>query len=125
MNIASNGRSNNLEMITTNARWWQLFKYNNANIVNEKGKVMDVSGNRDVENQNIHMWNKHNGLNQQWDIVYADDMPAEPKKGELNEDFGFYVERPFHIISQMPSRRYLDIVDGRQIVIKTPNGYNT
>jgi hypothetical protein len=26
-------------------------------------KVMDVSGNRDKEGQNIHMWKKHGGLN--------------------------------------------------------------
>ena len=60
---------------------------------------MDVSGNRDAENQNIHMWNKHNGLNQQWDIVYVDEMPAEYKKGELNKEFGLYVERPFYVVS--------------------------
>jgi len=54
---------NNLIVTTTNSRWFQLFTYKNANIVNEKGKVMDVSGARDAENQNIHMWNRHNGLN--------------------------------------------------------------
>jgi hypothetical protein len=43
------------------------------------------------------MWNKHNGLNQQWDIIYVEDMKAEPKTGELNKDFGLYVNRPFHI----------------------------
>jgi hypothetical protein len=36
---------------------------------------------------------------QQWDIIYVDAWKGEPKKGELNEDFGFYVERPFHIVS--------------------------
>jgi len=62
-----------------------------AFFTNEKGKVMDVSGNKDNENQNIHAWNKHGGLNQQWDIIYADEYPDEPKKGELNEFFGLYV----------------------------------
>lgn len=71
------------------------------------------------------MYKKHGQINQQWDIVYKDDMPKEPKKGELNEDFGFYVERPFHIISQLPSRRYLDIIDGRNVVIKQPNSFKT
>lgn len=37
-------------MWKTNARWFQLFRYKNNNIVNEKGKVMDVSGNKDSEN---------------------------------------------------------------------------
>jgi hypothetical protein len=34
---------------------------------------MDVSGAKDRENQSIHMWKRHNGLNQQWDIVYVDE----------------------------------------------------
>jgi hypothetical protein len=86
---------------------------------------MDVSGARDVENQNIHMWAKHGGINQQWDIVYADDYPEDPKKGELNTDFGLYVERPFYIVSDMKSHRYLDIINNRNLVIKTRNSRNT
>jgi len=71
------------------------------------------------------MWGRHKGINQHWDIVYVDDMPPEPKKGELNADFGFYVERPFHIVSQLPSRRYLDVVDNKDVVIKQPNSYKS
>jgi len=55
-------------------------------------------------------------------------MQKDPVKGELNEDYGFYVERPFHIQSQLPSRRLLDITGGgayRKLVIKTPNSYST
>jgi len=85
---------------------------------------MDVSGNRDSENQNIHMWNKHNGLNQQWDIVYADSLPADLKKGDMNPDFNLYIERPFYVVSAMKSERYLDIV-GNNMVIKTPNGFKS
>lgn len=85
---------------------------------------MDVSGGADQEGRNIIVWNKHGRVNQQWDIVYADEMKDEPKKGELNKDFGFYVERPFHIVSQMAANRYLDVL-GNNMVIKTPNGYDT
>jgi hypothetical protein len=74
-----------------------MFRMRGAFLVNERGKVMDVSSNRDVENQNIHMWNKHGGLNQQWDIIYANRWPRDPKKGELNPRFGLYVERPFYV----------------------------
>ena len=48
-------------------------------------------------------------------------MPAELKKGEMNELFGLKVDEPFHIISQMSSERYVDLV-GRNMVIKTRNG---
>ena len=56
--------------------------------------------------------------------MYADTIPAEPKKGEKNTRFGMFVERPFHIVSDMGSRRYLDII-GRNLVIKTANGFKT
>jgi hypothetical protein len=45
------------------------------------------------------VWNKHGGLNQQWDIIYTKDMPAPPKKGEMNNEFNLVVERPFYIIT--------------------------
>jgi len=53
--------------------------------------------------------------------VYADEMPAEPKKGELNKDFNFKVDTTFHVVSKLASGRYLDIL-GRNLVIKTANG---
>jgi len=96
-----------------------------AFLVNEKGKVMDVSGGVDAEQRNIIVYRKHGKTNQQWDIVYADEYPEDPKKGELNNDFGLYVERDFYIVSQMKSNRYLDLLNNRQMVIKTPNGRNT
>jgi hypothetical protein len=64
MDRSLNTAGNNLDMRTTNSRWFQMFKYLNGNIVNEKGKAMDVQGGHDSENRNILMWNKHNGLNQ-------------------------------------------------------------
>jgi hypothetical protein len=94
-------------------------------LVNEKGKVMDVHGGADQENRDIIVWNKHGKINQQWDIVYSDEWPDEPKKGELNESYGLYVERPFYVVSQLNSNRYLDLINNRNFVIKTPNGRNT
>jgi hypothetical protein len=102
-----------------------MFRYQSPHIVNEKGKVMDVHGGVDAENRNIIVWNKHGKINQQFDIVYVDEYPEEPKKGELNSDFNLYVERPFHIVSQLSSHRYLEVIDNRKMVIKTPNGRNT
>jgi hypothetical protein len=102
-----------------------MFRMQGKFLTNIKNhKVMDVSSNRDVENQNIHMWKKHGGLNQQWDIIYANQWKREPTKGELNKRFGMYVDRTFFIISRMGGRRYMDIL-GRNIVIKTRNGRKT
>jgi hypothetical protein len=102
-----------------------MFRMEGAYFTNDKGKVMDVSGNKDNENQNIIMYKKHGGLNQQWDLVYADEYEAEPTKGQLNKKFGLYVERPFYIISELGEHRYLDLINNRNMVIKTPNGRRT
>lgn len=48
-------------------------------------------------------------------------MKPDPKKGELSSEFGLYVGRPFHVVSEMPSRRYLDVVRNKP-VIKIDNG---
>jgi hypothetical protein len=103
-----------------------MFRLDGAFIYNiQNNKVLDVSGGVDVENRKIIVWGKHGKLNQQWDVIYADEYPEEPKKGELNEKFGLYVERPFYIQSAMGTHRYLDLINNRNMVIKTPNGRNT
>jgi len=89
---------------------------------NDKGKVLDVSGGKDAENQNLIMHNKHGKVNQRWRIVYADEYPGEPTKGQLNKKFGLYVERDFYIVSALSSHRYLDLINNRNFVIKTSNG---
>jgi len=84
-----------------------MFTFKNNNIVNMKGKVFDVSGSIDEENRRVIAWNRHNGMNQQWDIIYVDEAKPEPKKGEMSPQWGFVVERPFYIVSQMKAHRYL------------------
>jgi hypothetical protein len=56
--------------------------------------------------------------------VYADEY-SEPKKGELNGQFGLFVQRDFYIVSALSSGRYLDLINNRNVVIKTPNGRRT
>jgi hypothetical protein len=68
-----------------------MFRMKGAFLTNEKGKVMDVHANRDEENRDIIVWKRHGGRNQQWDVIYADQWKRDPKKGELNKDFGLYV----------------------------------
>jgi hypothetical protein len=103
-----------------------MWEYKNGFLVNTKGRVLDVSVRNlnDRENSNVVVHRKHGKLNQQFDIVYVDEMPAEPKKGELNKDFNLIVERPFYVVSQLGSGKYLDML-GRNMVIKTRNGKNT
>jgi len=81
--------------------------------------VFDVQGGKDKQQAYVGLYRKHNKINQQFDIVYVDEMPDPPRKGELNEDWNLYVERPFYVKSGLPRGRYLDII-GRNMVIKTP-----
>lgn len=45
-------------------------------------------------------------------------------KGELNPDYGLYVEREFSVFTKMPSGRYMDIVDNG-VVVKRRNGLSS
>jgi hypothetical protein len=101
-----------------------MFKLVGENIINEKGNAIDVQGGIDSENRNIIVYKPSGKIHQKWNIIYVDEDKEEPKKGELNEDFGLYVERYFYVQTAMASARYLDIL-GNNLVIKTPNGYDT
>lgn len=63
--IQHGGGSTNLQVWATNARWFQLFKYDKGAIVNIKdGRALDVAGNRDRGGQNVIVYKRHNSLNQ-------------------------------------------------------------
>jgi hypothetical protein len=100
-----------------------MFRYKSGWVVNERGKVMDVYQGKDVENQDIIVYTRHKGLNQQWDIIYKDQWKYY-KKGDFHKYFGLYIERDFHIVSRLRSRKYLDLLSNKP-VIKTRNGRKT
>jgi hypothetical protein len=88
-----------------------------------KEKYLNVQGATDTEGRHIQCNEKKSGkLHQQWDVAYVDEWKGEPTKGELNEEYGLYVERPFHVISALDSGRYLEVINNRNMVIKTRNG---
>jgi len=100
-----------------------MFRQQGDFVINEKGKVIAVSGGLDDENRNIVMEQKNGKVHQRWKIVYVDEYQGEPKKGEMNTKFGLYVDRDFHIVSAMEGNKYLDLdMSNRYQVIKTPNG---
>jgi hypothetical protein len=100
-----------------------MFRSQGDFVINEKGKVIAVSGGLDDENRNIVMEQKNGKVHQRWKIVYVDEYKDEPKKREMNTKFGLYIERDFHIVSAMGNNKYLDLeMSNRYPVIKTPNG---
>lgn len=124
LDIQNSGRSSNLQIWNANGRWWQMFKLKGENIVNIQGKALDVAGGKDAENQNVMVWALHNRRSQRWSILFVDDDKPEPKKGELNKEFGLYVEREFHLATGLPSGRFLGLA-GRNMVIQAANGKYT
>jgi hypothetical protein len=88
----------------------------------EENKVMEISNGVDAENRDIYMSNFSGKIEQQWDLIYAKDWKGEPKKGEWNRDWGFIVDTDFHIISLLGQGRYIDFINNRNLIIKTPNG---
>jgi len=100
---------------------WEL-NGNYINAVDHKNKYLNVQGKTDSEGRHIQANENKNGqIHQQWDVIYVDQWKGEPTKGQLNEEFGLYVERPFHVISAMNSHRYLEVINNRNMVIKTRN----
>ena len=83
---------------------------------------MSVSGGTDNENQGIVVENRNGKTHQRWRIIYVDEYEKEPTKGQLNKKFGLYVERDFYVISALPDGRYLDLINNRNMAIKTRNG---
>jgi len=55
------------------------------------------------------MWNRHNGLNQRWRIIYQDKSTKIRGKG-YNSRFGFHIRRPFYFRSRMPMKRVVECV---------------
>jgi hypothetical protein len=102
-----------------------MFRMKGAYLVNERGKVMWVQGDTDTENRYIYAGKRKNHISQQWDVVYSDQWKGPPKKGELNPEYGLYVERDFHIVSRLGKKRYLDLLPNRYFHIKTRNGRKT
>jgi hypothetical protein len=83
---------------------------------------MEIYGGVDAENRDIYMSNFNGKIEQQWDLIYTKDWKGEPKTGEWNRDWGFIVNKDFHIVSLLGEGRYIDYATGRNLVIKTPNG---
>jgi len=106
-----------------------MFRVEGTHIMNGlEGKETAVSilHNTDTESKHITVNEKADDrISQEWEIVYADTWKGEPGKGELNEEYGLYIQRPFYIVSAMATGKYLDLINNRNMVIKTSNGRKT
>jgi hypothetical protein len=116
--IKSSGRTNNMQIWSTNSGWWQVFQYVNNQFVNIQDKrVLDVSGGKDVEAQPAIVSKNNGGNNQKWNVIYVDEAKKVATKG-LDKDSGFHINRPFYIRSRLPMWRVAECVGANNVQLK-------
>jgi hypothetical protein len=81
------------------------------------GKAITVSDNKDAEGQGVIVNNNSNQASQRWKIIYLDKAAKTETKG-LNEEFGFHINRPFYLVSEMPFNRVIEMLGGTNLVLK-------
>lgn len=96
--IEQHGRSRNLISHKTDGAWYQEFHIEGNFLRNERGLVVDVSGGKDADGQNVIVWKKHGKLSQQWKFEYVD--------ADIIQN-GIIPDKPFRILSKMKAGRAL------------------
>jgi hypothetical protein len=116
--IKSAGRTNEMQVWSTNSGWFQIFKYRGQQFINiQNNKALDVYQNKDTEGQKVIVWKRHNGWNQRWRIVYVDKAKKVSHKG-YSKKFGFHISRPFYFRSRMPMRRVVECHGANNLWLK-------
>ena len=105
-----------MQIWKTTSAWFQLFRYVDYHFVNAYNKKA-LSASEDVEGQKVVVTQRQNVPNQRWRIVYLDEEDAEPTQG-LNAEFGFWINRPFYLISRLNEWRVIEIAGGENLLLK-------
>jgi hypothetical protein len=85
----------------------QYFKYDGTYLAaSAYSTVLEIPGSNDYEGAPLAMNTRRNSANQKWRVIYADTVKAEATKG-LNGRYGFFINRPFVLLSQLPMNRML------------------
>jgi len=104
--IASAGKTNNMQIWSTNSGWFQLFKYEDGHFINWTNKKA-LDAQQDTEaNAVVVAAQDSDKDSQEWKVVYLDKSKEEKSDG-FNEEYGFFGNRNFYIRSRMPMRRVM------------------
>jgi hypothetical protein len=107
-----------MQIYSTNSGWFQLFKYEKKQFINwTNSKALDVTGSKDVEGQAVGVAANKGQSNQRWTVIYLDKAEKTETKG-LNEEFGFHINRPFYIVSELPFNRVAECIGANNVVLK-------
>lgn len=73
-----------------------MHRWTGDQLVNNKGKVLEYS----TGNAHCARWSAAGRqLTKRWRLLYVDQIPRDPIKGEMAVGWGFLVETDFHLIS--------------------------
>jgi len=107
-----------MQIWSTNSGWFQVFKYDNSQFINwTNNKVLDVTNSKDEEGNAVGVAGNTGKKNQKWQVLYVDQAAKTKTKG-LNDDFGFYINRPFYLVSELPFNRVAEMLGGTNMVLK-------
>jgi hypothetical protein len=107
-----------MQIWSTNSGWFQLFKYDKSQFINwTNSKALSVDGSKDLEGQAVVVDGNKNRADQRWKVVYLDKAAKTETKG-LNEEFGFHINRPFYLVSELPFNRVAECIGANNIVLK-------
>jgi hypothetical protein len=73
------------------------------------------------------MWSKHNGGNQKWKLQYTGHLTKVKTRNSVggsykfNKKHGFFMDRPFRVVSALGSRRCLSVKKGRTVITTRDN----
>jgi hypothetical protein len=59
-----------------------------------------------------------NSAGQTWTVEYVDKLDEKWEKKGLNEEFGFEINRPFYIVSELPFNRVMEMLGNTQVLLK-------
>lgn len=98
--IQHDGKNRNVVSEDTDGGWYQLFTVDGSQIMNMRGLVLSVEGDKDLNGQNVIAWkkNKSTTLSQSWTITYVDSEWISN---------GIIPDKPFTVISKLKSGRAL------------------
>jgi hypothetical protein len=77
---------------------------------------LDVTSSKDEEAAAVGVANRTNNANQRWKVVYVDKSTTQTKG--LDKDFGWEINRPFYIVSRLPTNRVLEYQGGNVLRIR-------
>jgi len=75
-----------------------------------------VTSSKDEEGAKVGIAKRTNNANQRWRVIYTDKATKQTKG--LDKDFGFEINRPFYIVSRLPTNRVLEYQSGHNLWIK-------